>query len=184
MEESTISMVKLIASRILRTQSFSTSTYSTALHSMPSTRNSDLQRGLSRSNAVQQYIEFALQERLLGRCSVGDVLMPLLHVAEQLREDAEDSEESPGRTVSASRIDPEELHSLFRIVWEGVIELVSPPSMEPPMLQRVEEDDSNSSLPFRRLMKLMVASIGKKVANKILKTRSEGSQDLSGGIVW
>ena len=151
----------------------------------------------SAAAAIAGYARYAAGEVAgSGRSAVGAVTVPLVLVAEQLREAFEALEggrdgdwggesDGPASAASAAALPPllpeRDLRDAFAAVWEGIEEIDAAAGGRNGRAGKILEGGASvlrevadgGAVPTRRLARLLKATMGKKVAGKVERNRSE-----------
>lgn len=146
-------------------------------------------RATSVESAIANYCDYAANAVARKEAALCDVAMPLVLVSEQLQESLDyfdenrhDNEADSRRTFTLTPplLSEEQLRKAFVATWEGLEHIADARGTK---LKQTKYDSAfvraaeqhGEHLPIKKLSKLLKQTMGKKVANKVKRNRSENT---------
>jgi len=144
-------------------------------------------RATSVESAIANYCDYAANAVARKEAAVCDVAMPLVLVSEQLQESLDyfdenrhDHDYEADITRTPPLLSEEQLRKAFVATWEGLEHIADARGT------KLKQTKNNSALvrgaeqngehlPIKKLTKLLKQTMGKKVANKVKRNRSENT---------
>lgn len=129
----------------------------------------------SREEAIFVYCDYAMSQVITKSSTMTEALTPFLLIVEQLKEDYDSLSNSDLEVTGMKVGGLEEIWDIFLAIWNAVNNIISLSKSNSSDSMALASDHrySNESPPFRKIIQAISHAIGKKVANKIKRNRSE-----------